>query len=60
MGRLAGKEAANKDDNIIGYLAYCERRGGSTKGRKELLASLEAGLTVDGYGVMGGSERRQV
>ena len=33
MGRLVGIEAANEDYNIMGYMAYCERRGGASKAR---------------------------
>jgi len=42
------------DDDVMGDLAYRERKGGSAKARKELLTSLGDGITVDDDGVLGG------
>ena len=42
MGRLAGREAFNKDDEIMGDLAYCKRKEGSVKARKGLAFTLRA------------------
>ena len=42
LGRLAGREAFNKDDDIMGDLAYCKRKEGSVKARKGLAFTLRA------------------
>ena len=31
LGRLAGREVADKDDNTMGYITYRERKGGSAR-----------------------------
>ena len=36
LGRLVEREAANKENNIVGDLAYRKRKGGSAKARTEL------------------------
>ena len=59
LGKLASKARADdpedEDDDVMKDLAYRERKGGSAKARKELLASLgDAGVTVDDDGVLGG------
>ena len=36
LGRMVGREAANEYDDIMGDLAYCEKKGGSAKARKGL------------------------
>ena len=40
LGRLVGREAAYKDDEVMGYLAYRERKGGSAKARKGITFTL--------------------
>ena len=40
MGRLAGREAVDEDCDIMGGLAYRERKGGSDKARKGISFTL--------------------
>ena len=42
LGRLVGREVADRDDGIMGYLVYRERKGGSSKVRKGLTFTLRA------------------
>ena len=42
LGRMAGKEAANEGDDIMGDLAYRERKGGFAKARKGINFKLRA------------------
>ena len=51
--RAASGEDAD-DDDVMGDLAFRERKGGSAKARKELLTTLGDGVTVDDDGVLGG------
>ena len=42
MGRLAGRKAVDEDDDIMGDLAYHERKGGTAKARKGLNFTIRA------------------
>ena len=50
LGRLAGREVADEDYNIIGDLAYRESRMGSTKVRKGLGFTLRAQTQIIHFG----------
>ena len=41
-GRLVRREADDEEDNIMGDIAYRERKGGPTKARKGLAFTLRA------------------
>ena len=42
LGRMLGREAADKANNIVGYLEYGERKGGYSKAGKGLTFILRA------------------
>ena len=50
LGRLAGREAVDEDDDIIGDLAYRERKGESAKARKSLTFTLRAQTHIRHFG----------
>ena len=51
----AGEEDDDDDDDVMGDLSYRNRKGGSSKARKELLSSLGDNLAVDPNGVLAGA-----
>ena len=54
--KTPGKEDDADDDDIMGDLAFRNRKGSGKKARKELLSTLgDAGIKVDADGVLGGN-----
>ena len=49
VGRLEGREAANKDNDIIEDLEYC-KNGGSSKARKDPTFTLRAQTQIRHFG----------
>lgn len=58
LGKLKAKEAGEEDDDddIMGDVAFRNRKGGSRAARKEILSTLGEGLTVSDEGVIGGTD----
>ena len=50
LGGLAGREAVSEDDDIMGDLAYRERKGGSAKARKGLTFIFRAQTQIRHFG----------
>lgn len=55
LGKLAGNDDVDDEDDVMGDLKFESRRGGGTA-RKELLSSMaDEGTTMDDDGVLGGA-----